>query len=89
MDYRGKEVWILQIQILDSQKIQIHVNYFILILKSTKFEKDNNDLVFFFFLGFSTVSDSQGITEFSSHLGFSEDSNSQNSEPTPKRLKTD
>ncbi|XP_043482327.1 B-cell CLL/lymphoma 7 protein family member B [Leptopilina heterotoma] len=38
---------------------------------------------------FSTVSDSQGITEFSSHLGFSEDSNSQNSEPTPKRLKTD
>ncbi|XP_012235741.1 B-cell CLL/lymphoma 7 protein family member B-A isoform X2 [Linepithema humile] len=40
-------------------------------------------------LGFSTVSDSQGLTDFSAHLGFSEDSNSQNSEPTPKRLKTD
>ncbi|XP_053972115.1 B-cell CLL/lymphoma 7 protein family member B isoform X2 [Hylaeus anthracinus] len=38
---------------------------------------------------FSTVSDSQGLTDFSAHLGFSEDSNSQNSEPTPKRLKTD
>ena len=35
-------------------------------------------------LGFSTVSDSQGLTDFSAHLGFSEDSNSQNSEPTPK-----
>ncbi|OXU22201.1 B-cell CLL/lymphoma 7 protein family member A [Nasonia vitripennis] len=38
---------------------------------------------------FSTVSDSQGLTDFSAHLGFSEDSNSQNSEPAPKRLKTD
>ncbi|KAK0174561.1 hypothetical protein PV327_010320 [Microctonus hyperodae] len=38
---------------------------------------------------FSTVSDSQGLTDFSTHLGFSEDSNSQNSEPTPKVLKTD
>ncbi|XP_043250383.1 B-cell CLL/lymphoma 7 protein family member B isoform X1 [Colletes gigas] len=38
---------------------------------------------------FSTVSDSQGLTDFSAHLGFSEDSNSQNSEPMPKRLKTD
>ncbi|XP_033230324.1 B-cell CLL/lymphoma 7 protein family member B isoform X2 [Belonocnema kinseyi] len=38
---------------------------------------------------FSTVSDSQGMTDFSAHLGFSEDSNSQNSEPAPKRLKTD
>ncbi|XP_011311990.1 B-cell CLL/lymphoma 7 protein family member B [Fopius arisanus] len=38
---------------------------------------------------FSTVSDSQGITDFSAHLNFSEDSNSQNSEPTPKVLKTD
>ncbi|KAI4484658.1 PREDICTED: B-cell CLL/lymphoma 7 protein family member A isoform X1 [Polistes canadensis] len=38
---------------------------------------------------FSTVSDSQGMTDFSTHLGFSEDSNSQNSEPAPKRLKTD
>jgi len=38
---------------------------------------------------FSTVSDSQGLTDFSTHLGFSEDSNSQNSEPAPKRLKTD
>ncbi|XP_015115045.1 B-cell CLL/lymphoma 7 protein family member B [Diachasma alloeum] len=38
---------------------------------------------------FSTVSDSQGITDFSTHLNFSEDSNSQNSEPTPKVLKTD
>ncbi|XP_076661377.1 chromatin remodeling complex subunit BCL7B-like protein isoform X4 [Halictus rubicundus] len=37
---------------------------------------------------FSTVSDSQGLTDFSAHLGFSEDSNSQNSEPS-KRLKTD
>lgn len=38
---------------------------------------------------FSTVSDSQGMTDFSTHLNFSEDSNSQNSEPTPKVLKTD
>ncbi|XP_058803362.1 B-cell CLL/lymphoma 7 protein family member B [Phymastichus coffea] len=38
---------------------------------------------------FSTVSDSQGLTDFSAQLGFSEDSNSQNSEPMPKRLKTD
>ncbi|XP_011494994.1 PREDICTED: B-cell CLL/lymphoma 7 protein family member A [Ceratosolen solmsi marchali] len=38
---------------------------------------------------FSTVSDSQGLTDFSVHLGFSEDSNSQNSEPMPKRLKTE
>ncbi|GAB1867658.1 B-cell CLL/lymphoma 7 protein family member B [Camponotus japonicus] len=38
---------------------------------------------------FSTVSDSQGLTDFSAHLGFSEDSNSQNSESAPKRLKTD
>ncbi|KAH0561709.1 B-cell CLL/lymphoma 7 protein family member A [Cotesia glomerata] len=38
---------------------------------------------------FSTVSDSQGMTDFSTHLGFSEDSNSQNSEPAPKVLKTD
>ncbi|KAJ8679422.1 hypothetical protein QAD02_015209 [Eretmocerus hayati] len=38
---------------------------------------------------FSTVSDSQGLTDFSAHLGFSEDSNSQSSEPTPKRMKTD
>ncbi|XP_012277882.1 B-cell CLL/lymphoma 7 protein family member B [Orussus abietinus] len=38
---------------------------------------------------FSTVSDSQGLTDFSTHLGFSEDSNSQNSELAPKRLKTD
>ncbi|XP_076668744.1 chromatin remodeling complex subunit BCL7B-like protein isoform X2 [Andrena cerasifolii] len=37
---------------------------------------------------FSTVSDSQGLTDFSAHLGFSEDSNSQNSESTPKRIYT-
>ncbi|XP_039292307.1 B-cell CLL/lymphoma 7 protein family member B-A [Nilaparvata lugens] len=37
---------------------------------------------------FSMVSDSQGPTDFSAQLGFSEDSNSQGSEPTPKRLKT-
>lgn len=42
--------------------------------------------------GFSTVSDSQGPTEFSStHMNFSEDSNSQSSGTTTpaKRLKTD
>nr|CAD7412327.1 unnamed protein product [Timema poppensis] len=38
---------------------------------------------------FSMVSDSQGPTDFSAHLGFSEDSNSQSSEPSSKRLKTD
>ncbi|CAH0394914.1 unnamed protein product [Bemisia tabaci] len=37
---------------------------------------------------FSTVSDSQGPTEFSSNIGFSDDSNSQGSEPVSKRLKT-
>lgn len=43
-----------------------------------------------FCLGFSTVSDSQGPTDFSSsHMTFSEDSNSQGSEPPVKRLKTD
>ncbi|KAF4517135.1 hypothetical protein B566_EDAN006434 [Ephemera danica] len=36
---------------------------------------------------FSTVSDSQGPTDFSAHLGFSEDSNSQGSEPAAKRMK--
>ncbi|CAB3370222.1 Hypothetical predicted protein [Cloeon dipterum] len=36
---------------------------------------------------FSTVSDSQGPTEFGATLGFSEDSNSQSSEPPSKRLK--
>jgi hypothetical protein len=41
------------------------------------------------FTGFSMVSDSQGPTDFSAHLGFSEDSNSQSSEPSTKRLKTD
>jgi hypothetical protein len=41
-------------------------------------------------LGFSTVSDSQGPTDFSSsHMTFSEDSNSQGSEMAVKRLKTD
>nr|CAD7606615.1 unnamed protein product [Timema genevievae] len=39
--------------------------------------------------GFSMVSDSQGPTDFSAQLGFSEDSNSQSSEPSSKRLKTD
>lgn len=38
---------------------------------------------------FSMVSDSQGPTDFSAQLGFSEDSNSQSSEPGSKRLKTD
>ncbi|XP_063226027.1 B-cell CLL/lymphoma 7 protein family member B [Bacillus rossius redtenbacheri] len=38
---------------------------------------------------FSMVSDSQGPTDFSTQLGFSEDSNSQSSEPSTKRLKTD
>lgn len=38
---------------------------------------------------FSTVSDSQGPTDFSAQLGFSEDSNSQGSEPVSKRLKTE
>lgn len=38
---------------------------------------------------FSMVSDSQGPTDFSSHMAFSEDSNSQGSEPVTKRLKTD
>uniref|UniRef100_A0ABD2WGY2 B-cell CLL/lymphoma 7 protein family member B n=1 Tax=Trichogramma kaykai TaxID=54128 RepID=A0ABD2WGY2_9HYME len=38
---------------------------------------------------FSTVSDSQGLTDFSAHLGFSEDSNSQNGEPTLKRQKSE
>jgi hypothetical protein len=41
------------------------------------------------FTGFSMVSDSQGPTDFSAQLGFSEDSNSQSSEPSSKRLKTD
>jgi hypothetical protein len=41
------------------------------------------------FTGFSMVSDSQGPTDFSAQLGFSEDSNSQSSEPSTKRLKTD
>ncbi|PSN50238.1 B-cell CLL/lymphoma 7 protein family member B [Blattella germanica] len=38
---------------------------------------------------FSMVSDSQGPTDFSAQLGFSEDSNSQSSEPSSKRMKTD
>ncbi|XP_019874270.2 B-cell CLL/lymphoma 7 protein family member B [Aethina tumida] len=38
---------------------------------------------------FSTVSDSQGATDFSMHMNFSEDSNSQGSEMVVKRLKTD
>ncbi|XP_034946169.1 B-cell CLL/lymphoma 7 protein family member B [Chelonus insularis] len=38
---------------------------------------------------FSTVSDSQGLTDFSTHLAFSEDSNSQNSELPSKVLKAD
>lgn len=38
---------------------------------------------------FSTVSDSQGPTDFSSHMTFSEDSNSRSSEPPIKRLKSD
>ncbi|XP_067001822.1 B-cell CLL/lymphoma 7 protein family member A [Anabrus simplex] len=39
---------------------------------------------------FSMVSDSQGPTDFSAQLGFSEDSNSQSSEPSSnKRAKTD
>ncbi|XP_044732383.1 B-cell CLL/lymphoma 7 protein family member B [Chrysoperla carnea] len=38
---------------------------------------------------FSMVSDSQGPTDFSTHMAFSEDSNSQSSEPGAKRLKTD
>lgn len=42
-----------------------------------------------FVLGFSTVSDSQGPTDFSSHMTFSEDSNSQSNEMVVKRLKTD
>ncbi|XP_046391052.1 B-cell CLL/lymphoma 7 protein family member B [Ischnura elegans] len=37
---------------------------------------------------FSMVSDSQGPTDFSAQLAFSEDSNSQGSEPAAKRLKT-
>lgn len=49
----------------------------------------NKTMISFDILGFSTVSDSQGLTDFSAHLGFSEDSNSQNSESAPKRLKTD
>ncbi|CAH1402492.1 unnamed protein product [Nezara viridula] len=36
---------------------------------------------------FSIVSDSQGPSDFSAQLGFSEDSNSQSSEPVAKRLK--
>lgn len=43
-------------------------------------------------VGFSTVSDSQGPTDFSStHMTFSDDSNSQGSEQlvSVKRLKTD
>ncbi|KAI5695260.1 B-cell CLL/lymphoma 7 protein family member B [Diaphorina citri] len=36
---------------------------------------------------FSAVSDSQDQTNFSTHLGFSEDSNSQSSEPPPKQSK--
>lgn len=45
----------------------------------------------FIYLGFSTVSDSQGPTDFSSsHMTFSEDSNSQGSEMVAvKRLKAD
>lgn len=39
---------------------------------------------------FSIMSDSQGPTDFSTQMPFSEDSNSQESEPVPsKRLKTD
>ncbi|ENN70337.1 hypothetical protein YQE_12845, partial [Dendroctonus ponderosae] len=39
---------------------------------------------------FSTVSDSQGPTDFSSHMTFSDDSNSQGSEQlSVKRLKTE
>ncbi|CAH0556161.1 unnamed protein product [Brassicogethes aeneus] len=38
---------------------------------------------------FSTVSDSQGATDFSMHMTFSEDSNSQGSEMVVKRMKTD
>ncbi|GLG99059.1 B-cell CLL/lymphoma 7 protein family member B [Gryllus bimaculatus] len=39
---------------------------------------------------FSVVSDSQGPTDFSAQLGFSEDSNSQSSEPSSsKRAKTE
>lgn len=45
--------------------------------------------ILYCFIGFSTVSDSQGPTDFSAQLGFSEDSNSQGSEPVSKRLKTE
>ncbi|KAK9504537.1 hypothetical protein O3M35_010851 [Rhynocoris fuscipes] len=38
---------------------------------------------------FSIVSDSQGPSDFSAQLGFSEDSNSQSSEPVTKRMKQD
>ncbi|KAF6206305.1 hypothetical protein GE061_017535 [Apolygus lucorum] len=38
---------------------------------------------------FSIVSDSQGPSDFSAQLGFSEDSNSQSSEPVTKRSKQD
>lgn len=38
---------------------------------------------------FSMVSDSQGPTDFSVHLAFSEDSNSQSSEPNGKTIKTE
>ncbi|KAG8224774.1 hypothetical protein J437_LFUL002218 [Ladona fulva] len=37
---------------------------------------------------FSMVSDSQGPTDFSAQLAFSEDSNSQGSEPAAKQMKT-
>ncbi|XP_073984166.1 chromatin remodeling complex subunit BCL7B-like protein [Rhodnius prolixus] len=38
---------------------------------------------------FSIVSDSQGPSDFSAQLGFSEDSNSQSSEPVSKRIKSE
>lgn len=85
MSWSGRVVLILPILILDLQKIPIHVSYIYLIYSLIEylFYKDCC------LPGFSTVSDSQGPTDFSTHLGFSEDSNSQNSEPTSKRLKTD
>lgn len=38
---------------------------------------------------FSMVSDSQGPMDFSAQLGYSEDSNSQSSEPVSKRMKSE
>lgn len=55
-----------------------------------KYKRSVITLLFSFCLsGFSTVSDSQGPTDFSSHMTFSEDSNSQSGEIVVKRLKTD